>query len=221
MEKVFSVEEAQIKLYTALADAMDFKYLKSQRCLKKTVKNLIFEVDFFSSKWNRSGERVDIEATFVIMNKQYGKGRVNCVIADKSFKPGVESGYWYDISTPDALDATFKKLKEELAPAVDLYMRFENDYVSATEYLFTELFEEYHVYLDFVAEILGIDRIREKAKEIYSDIPKEEVLTYQKIADEINFMLKKGDMRCLRTEGLKNWMINRCNRKYVIDNKLY
>ncbi len=67
MEKVFSVEEAQTKLYAALADAMDFKYLKSQRCLKKTVKNLIFEVDFYSSKWNRSGESVNIEAGFVIM----------------------------------------------------------------------------------------------------------------------------------------------------------
>ncbi len=98
MEKVFSVEEAQTKLYAALADAMDFKYLKSKRCLKKTEK---------------------------------------------------------------------------------------------------------------------------KAKEIYSDIPKEEVQTYQKIAAETNSMLQKGDMRCLRTEGLKNWMINRCNRKYVMDNKLY
>lgn len=32
---VYSVQEAQVKLYSALADKIGFKYLKSQRCLKR------------------------------------------------------------------------------------------------------------------------------------------------------------------------------------------
>ncbi len=47
MEKKFTVEEAQDKLYTALAEETSFKYLKSQKCLKKVVNNLVFEIDFF------------------------------------------------------------------------------------------------------------------------------------------------------------------------------
>ena len=220
MEKVFSVEEAQNILYPALADAIGFKYLKSQRCLKKTVNDLVFEIDFFSNKYNRSGEMVKIEAELVIMCKKYGKERVNNVIAEKAYRPGAESGYWYDISTQTSLNAIYDKLKEELSTAVDLCNRFENNYTSATEYMFTELFDEYHVYLDFVADNLGIEKIKEKAKEIYSSIPKEDIETYKKIGEELNNMLEKGDKRCLRMEGVKRWMINRSNWKYIMDNHL-
>ena len=43
MEKKFTVEEAQDKLYTALAEETSFKYLKSQKCLKKYSSNLRME----------------------------------------------------------------------------------------------------------------------------------------------------------------------------------
>ena len=67
MEKKFTVEEAQDKLYTALAEETSFIFLKSHKCLKKVVNNLVFEIDFFSSKWNKSYEIIDIEASFVLM----------------------------------------------------------------------------------------------------------------------------------------------------------
>lgn len=93
----YSVDEAQTKLYSALAEELGFKYLKSQRCLKKVVNNLIFEFDFYSSKWNKSGEKVDIEAAFVIMNKKYGKQRIDCMVAEKMYRPGqrVDTGTIY------------------------------------------------------------------------------------------------------------------------------
>ena len=49
------------------AEYLLLKYLKSQKCLKKVVNNLVFEIDFFSSKWNKSYEIIDIEASFVLM----------------------------------------------------------------------------------------------------------------------------------------------------------
>lgn len=220
MEEKLSVNEAKTMLYSQLAQTIGWKYLKSQNCLKKTVKDLIFEIDFFSSKWNRSGEVVDIEAIFIIMYKKYGKERVNNVIAEKTFHPGAESGYWYDISTLTSLDETYHKLKDELVLVVDLCKKFESDYIMATEYLFTELFDEYHVHLDFIAEHLGVDRIKDKAKEIYLKIPQNEVKTYQKIGKELNTMLAKGQYQCLRMEGLQQWMINRNNWKYIIDNHI-
>lgn len=217
---LYSVEEAQTKLYSALAEKIDFKYLKSQRCLKRVVGNLIFEFDFYSSKWNKSGERVDIEASFVIMNKKYGKERIDCVIAEKWYRPGAERGYWYDISTQNSLELTYNILMEEFKMAIDLCSRFEADYISAVKYLYENLFEEYHVYLDFVADNLGMEAVREKAKELYADIPKEDAEFYRNNGAGINRMLGNGDHRYLRIEGIKSWMINRSNWKFIMDNEL-
>lgn len=60
MEKKFTVEEAQDKLYTALAEETSFKYLKSQKCLKKVVNNLVFEIYFFRVNGINLGVRIDI-----------------------------------------------------------------------------------------------------------------------------------------------------------------
>lgn len=217
----YSVEEAQTKLYNALAETVGFKYLKSQRCLKKVVGNLIFEFDFYSSKWNKSGERVDIEASFLIMNKQYGKERVNCIIAEKWYRPGAESGYWYNISTQSSLESTYHILLEEFKTAIDLCTRFESDYISAVKYLYENLFEEYHVYLDFVTDNLGMEAVREKAKELYADIPKEDADFYRNNGAEINRMIRDGDHRYLRIEGIQSWMINRSNWKFIMDKYLH
>lgn len=50
MEYIYSVEEATQYLYDRLAEATGWKFLKSQRCLKKTVKELVFEINFFLIK---------------------------------------------------------------------------------------------------------------------------------------------------------------------------
>lgn len=217
MEKKFTVEEAQDKLYTALAEETSFKYIKSQKCLKKVVNNLVFEIDFFSSKWNKSYEIIDVEASFVLMYKKYGKNRVDNVIAEKNIRS--KSG-WYDISTENSWKTTYDELKKELARVVDLCNRFETDFMSATEYLYNELFEDYNVRIDFMVDNLGISKVKEKIKKIYLDIPVEEREIYVKIGEELNHRLEIGDHTCLRMEGIKTWMINRNNWKYIIDNKL-
>lgn len=54
MEYHFSVEEATDMLMSGLAEDTGWKYLKSQRVIKQTVDKLVFEINFFSSKWNES-----------------------------------------------------------------------------------------------------------------------------------------------------------------------
>ncbi len=215
-EEMMKVEEAQEKLYAALAEATSFKYLKSQKCLKKVVNDLVFEIDFFSSKWNKSYEIIDIEASFVLMNKKYGKERVNCVVASKSFCP--KSG-WYDISTQRKLENTFNDLRINFKEIVDLCNRFEEDFLLAVEYLYNNLFDEYNVAIDFIVDNLGVDKSMNKIKEIYLNIPVKERETYKKIEKELNTKLKNGDMTCLKMDGLKTWMCNRSNWKYIMDNK--
>ena len=63
-----------------------------------------------------------------------------------------------------------------------------------------------NVYLDFVADNLGQEIIKDKAQQIYeglSDECKEQVIQYQNGARN------------------KSWMLNRCNLKYIVDNNLF
>lgn len=209
MEYLFSVEEATEKLFMRLSEATGWKYLKSKRCLKKTVKDLVFEIDFFLSKWNVSHQRVEVSAEFRLWCKRYGKLPVDNVIAMMSYRPKQHPNgvYWYDISTEEKLLFAFEDLNRRIQQtACSLCAQFEQDYSGAVESLLWDHFDEYHVYLDFIAEQPGmLPAIREKAQEIYdslSDEMRRQVLAYQ--------------------NGARNsfWMINRSNLKYIVDNHL-
>lgn len=210
MEYIFSVEEATQKLFTRLSETTGWIYLKSQQCLKKTVKDLVFQINFFTSKWNISYERVEVSAEFKLWCKSYGKLPANNVIAMMSYCPErctSNGGAWYDISTEEKLLAAFDELNRKIQQtAGSLCAQFEQDYLRGVESLFREHFDEYRVYLDFIADKLGMSpAIREKAQEIYdslSDDMRQQVLAYQ--------------------NGARNsfWMINRSNLKYIVDNDL-
>lgn len=203
MEYSYSVEEATQILYGRLAEATGWKLLKSQRCLKKTVKELVFEIDFFSSKWNLSHQSVEVNAEFRLWNKSYGKLPVNNVVASMPYNP--DGGHWYDITTEEKLNQVLAELSKRInETAVNLCGRFEEDRRAAAEYLL-ECFDEYNVHLDFIADELGIDAIKDKARDICGALSDEEG---QQIKD-----YKNGARN-------KTWMLNRCNLKYIVDNDL-
>ena len=200
----YTVEEATEKIFTKLTDSTGWKFLKSQRSLKKTFKDLIFEILFFSSKWNASGQNVEINAEFRVSYKKFGKLPVDNIIAQVSYQP--EGAYWYDISTEEKLSAVYEELNDRIqSTAVKLYNEFELDYKTAAEKLLNEYFDEYNVRLDFIAEILGKDAVLEKAQKIYDGI-----------SDEMKLEVKEY----IKGDRSKKWMINRNNLKYIIDNEL-
>ena len=200
----YTVEEATEKIFTKLTDSTGWKFLKSQRSLKKTFKDLIFEILFFSSKWNASGQNVEINAEFRVSYKNFGKLPVDNIIAQVSYQP--EGAYWYDISTEEKLSAVYEELNDRIqSTAVKLYNEFELDYKTAAEKLLNEYFNEYNVRLDFIAEILGKDAVLEKAQKIYDSL-----------SDEMKLEVKEY----IKGDRSKKWMINRNNLKYIIDNEL-
>lgn len=121
-----------------------------------------------------------------------------------SYKP--EDNYWYDISTSDKLGNTLEELRNKITEtALDLCVQFENDYMGTVNKLLDLEFEKYNIYLDFIADKLGILAIEDKAREIYdntSDVVKQQIIDY-----------KNGSK-------YKTWMLNRCNLKYIVDNNL-
>lgn len=129
-----NVEDAKTRLIYELSTVTGFKYLKSG-VLKKTIKDIVFEINFFTSKWNASGQSIEINADLRLVYKKYGKLPVDNVVASMSYNPA--GGYWYDISTESKLLETRNILEQRFREtALDLVNRFECDYTSAIQYLF-------------------------------------------------------------------------------------
>lgn len=206
MKHTLSAEEAKTKLYGGLAEATGWNYLKSRNCLKKTVQDLVFEILFFSSKWNTSDQIVDINAEFVFWCKAYGKSyNINTFVGSMSYHP--KKQYWYDISTQKKLEKTLKELTARISEtAVDLSCRFENDYMGTVRALLNPEFDSYNIQLDFIADKLGAAAVKNKAQEIYDHSSDEEK---QQLEDYKNGIRNKA------------WMLNRCNLKYIADHDLY
>ena len=208
-ENKYSVEEAEERLFSSLSESTGWKFLKSSKTLKKSIGDLVFEIVFYGSKWNQSYQIVDVQACFFLVYKKYGKSAINNTVASFMYKPEnakSDNPEWYDISSENKLKATYAELNAKIHDtAVMLYKRYEKDIVSATRDLFEKHFDEYHVELDFVADILGKNTVLSKAKEIYealSDNWKQQVVDYKNGARD------------------KSWMLSRNNLKYIVDNEL-
>lgn len=80
----------------------------------------------------------------------------------------------------------------------------EENYKEAVKTLFEKHFEDYHVKLEFAADVLGMDAIVQKALSIVDALSEEEK---QDISD-----YKNG-------KRTKQWMINPTNLRFIYLNK--
>ncbi len=204
MGKVLSVEEAENTVYSALETFTGWKFLKSRRCLKKKVKDLEFRIHFFSSKWNKSYEYTGINAGFTIVYKKPGKLPVQNTAAYYEYHPRTgDDLYWYDISTDEKCREVIEILKNEVRnTALDIVNGFENNREEAVRDLLENHFDEYHVRLEFAADILGAEAVMPRIQTIVSSLTDEEK---QEITDYRNGMRNK------------TWMLNPCSMKYIAD----
>ena len=207
MGRSLSVEEALSAVYADLEGFTGWRFLKGQRCLKKKVKDMEFCILFFTSKWNRSYEYIGLNAEFRLIYKKLGKLPVQNTAAYYEYRPRAgEDTYWYDISAEDKLAAVTGILKDEVRnTAMRLAERMEEDREGTVRSLLDEHFGEYHVKLEFAADILGMDAVREQAQKIVEALTDEEK---QQIADYRN------------GKRTKTWMLNPTNLKYIADHDL-
>lgn len=196
------VNETVSLFISTLSETTGYKYLKSSRSLKKTVGQIVFEVLFFTSKWN-DDDSIGINADFRVSYKEYGPAStIHSIVASKSFQP--DKDYWFDISSEDRFDKTLEYFETELqTTAVDLSNRFEKDFNDACRYLLEEKFYEYHVFLDFLTDVLGEEKVMNRVNEFVEQLSGSD---RQQIADYKNGARNKA------------WMLNRSNMRFVADN---
>ncbi len=196
------VNETISLFISKLSETTGYKYLKSSRSLKKTIGQMVFEVIFFSSKWN-DDNNIEINADFRVSYKKFGAlSTIHSIVASKSFQNDKE--YWYDISSKDKFEETLKFFEMELqTTAVDLSDRFNKDFKDGCQYLLEEKFNEYNVFFDFLIDVLGEERVMYRVNEFVEQLNESDM---QQIADY--------------KEGVKNktWMLNRSNMRFVVEN---
>lgn len=134
-EEKLSVEEAKQKLYDELSDYTGWKFLKGQQCLRKNINDMVFDIQFYSSKYNSSNKSVEINCEFAFWNKKFDNiCNVNSKIGFISFSP--KNDYWYDISTESKINKVIEELKNKIDNyAISLTNKFEENYDKAINFL--------------------------------------------------------------------------------------
>ena len=147
IEKILSIQEAKQKVFDELINYTGWKFLKSQECLKLVVKDIVFEIQFYGSKYNCSYESIEINCEFLFWSKKLDKiCNVNSKMGYIMFKP--EENYWYDISTEQKINNVVNELKMKIDRYVlALIGEFEEDYNQALRNLYNnaDMQEIYHL----------------------------------------------------------------------------
>lgn len=204
--KALSVVEATDILYSEITKHTGWKFLKSSKSIKKVVGDLVFVLQFYSSKWNNSYNNVEIQCEFRLWCKKFDK-TYNIKSSVGFYKCEPNENSWWNITHEDELAETIKQLCSQIdINIIPLYQQFEDDFNEAVKMLAnTEIFDKYHICLNFIDIYAGREHIIAVANSYYnslSDVMKEDVLNYK--------------------NGLRNksWMYNPSNLKYIIDNEI-
>jgi hypothetical protein len=186
MVQLLYVEEATDLVYTELEEFTGWKFLKSQRCLKRKIKDIELYIKFSTSKW----KKLPVQNT----------------VAYYEYRPKTgDDLYWYDISGEEKLRTVINALEFEIKnTALKLTEQLENNMEKAIQALLDEGFEGYHVRLDFVADILGADAIKPRVKNIVmslSDEEKQQIKDYRNGARTKKWMLNPTNLKYIVDNG--------------------
>lgn len=204
--KPLTIEEATTRLYYQISENINWKLIKSQRCIKKVIGDLVFQIDFYSSKWNESYKNIEIQCECQLWCKKF----------DKELSTKSQVGYykftsmnndWWNITNENNLLNTVEKLCKKINQTIiPLSKYFENNFLEATKKLANEeIFNTYNIRLEFIDIYAGRESVINIAKKYYdslSDIIKQDIIRYKQGARD------------------KAWMINPSNLKYIIDNNI-
>ncbi len=201
--KALSVKEAVDNLLKQISERIGWKMVKGQRCIKKTVGDLVFQINIYSSKWNRSYENIEIQCGCQLWCKKF----------DKTLNTKSQVGYykfaaeWWVITDSDNLSNTINNLCKQIEETIlPLSKQFETDFIEGVKALAVkDIYSQYNVRLEFIDAYAGREYVKEIAKNYYeslSEIIKQDIIRYKQGAKD------------------KAWMINPSNLKYIVDKNI-
>ena len=171
VRKSMLVDEAMEILYDEIEKTLNWKFIKSRKTFKKVVEDLVFEITFFSSKWNKSYENIEIQCEFRLWCKKFGKSyNVNSAVGFFSLNPLNES--WWNITTNFHLENTLKCLREIIkSKVIPVLNKFEtNVSTAANDFAKEPVFSEYNISVQFIDMYAGREQAVAISKKIYADL---------------------------------------------------
>ena len=115
--KALSVEEAVEKLLQQISEHIGWKLVKSQKCIKKTVGDLVFQINLYSSKWNRSYENIEIQCEFQLWCKKFDKN-LNTKSQVGYYKFDGDTAEWWEITNDEDLLNTIENLCKQIEETI-------------------------------------------------------------------------------------------------------
>ncbi len=206
MNRALKVDDAISSLLIELSNRIEWKYLKSSRCLKKVIGDLVLQLNLYSSKWNQYNEHIEIQLEFNIWSKRYDKKMtVHSFVASYRIEPGKSN--WWEITYEDDLNNVIEKLHVEISNHIlSLSDALEKDLKKAAIFLSkVENFEKYKVRIRFIDDYAGRNYSGSIAKHYIDSLPplaKDDIRRY-----------KDGEIDC-------PWVNNSPNVKFIVDNNL-
>jgi len=205
-KSILSVEEAFERLLQQISERIGWKPEKSRRCIKKTIGDLVFQINFYSSKWNKSHEKIEIQCECQLWCKKFDKiFNVKSQVGHYQFVD--DHAIWWVVTTRNDLSKTIENLCKQIEETVLILSRqFETDFTEAVKTLANkDIYNKYSVRLEFIDIYAGREYAKGIAKDYYdslSEIMKQDVIRYKQGAKD------------------KAWMINPSNLKYIVDNNI-
>lgn len=205
-EKALSVKEAVDDLLKQISERIGWEMVKSQRCIKKTVGDLVFQINVYSSKWNRSYENIEIQCECQLWCKKFDQ-----ILNNKSqvgyYKFAADNAEWWAITDSDDLSNTINNLCKQIEETIlPLSKQFETNFIEGVKALaIKDIYSQYNVRLEFIDVYAGREYVKEIAKNYYeslSEIIKQDIIRYKQGAKD------------------KAWMINPSNLKYIVDKNI-
>ncbi|MBD5475492.1 MAG: hypothetical protein HDR17_05840 [Lachnospiraceae bacterium] len=181
-------------------NTINWKYLKSRRVLKKEINDIVFQVDFYSSKFNSTGSRIEIKSECRVWCRKYDKSlTVKSGIADIAFME--DKGCWWDIRDADNRNTVLHSLLQEInAKVIRFTMKMENDFKSGLLNLICDYgFSAYSNSMQYIDETFGREEVLAAANEYMKNMSVSE----QKMIGR--FMNGENDL------------VNERNLRYMID----
>lgn len=205
-DEALSVEDAVSEFIFRISEATGWKLLKSQKIIKRTVGDLVFQINFHSSRWNQSYQNIEIQCECQLWCKKLDKSFNNrSGVGFIAFEP--PKGAFWNITTLRSLEQAVRAVCEQIKhTVVPLSELFAVDFNRAVyELSKKEMFERYHVKIEFLDLYIDRESVVKAAQEYFCTLPKEQ----------------KRDIERYRN-GAKDmaWMINPSNLKYIIDKQL-
>ena len=194
-------------------ESRGWKYLKSQRCVKKIINDLVFEIRFFGSKWNTMGQSVKIDGECSIWYKKLDNSlNVNSSVGFFQYRP---TDFKWDITYKDQFPAVVEEFCELInKTAIPLTESLEVDFYGTVCKLAQNSVENKQcIPLNLRIEFIDVCAGREYA-EIFARNYYSALNAIEKIRFKRDLKLYKNGVRD------KSHMINPSTFKYIADNSI-